>query len=110
MVPVRAFFLVWLSAAIAFGQRPAPSAREVPVQVQFRDDHLSDLVQFYQSLTKRKVWVDAEIRFDRKMSLISDGIVARPEAIRLVREALLKEGVEIREVGESEAYVSRVAR
>ena len=76
--------------------------------MQFVDAHLSDLVKFYQSLTKRKVWLDAQLRFDHKISLVSDGLIPRAEAIRLIREALQKEGVEIREVGDSDAYVSRI--
>ena len=50
-----------------------------------------------------------KLRFDHKMSLMSDRIIPRGEAIRLIRETLRKEGVEIREVGDSEAYVTRAA-
>ena len=77
--------------------------------LQYRDSHVSDLVKLYQSLTKRKVWLDAELRFDRRISLMRDGVIPRAEAVRLIREALQNEGVEIREVGDTEAYVSRVA-
>jgi hypothetical protein len=106
---MRALLLISLLATSAFAESPSPSPREVPVSVQFVGAHLSDLVKFYQSLTKRKVWLDAQLRFDQKMSLVSDGIIPRAEAIRLIRGALQKEGVEIREVGDSEAYVSRIA-
>jgi hypothetical protein len=105
---LRTFIVVCLVGASAFAQSPSPSPQGVPVHLKLRDAELSGLVQLYQSLTKRKVWLDAEIRFDRKMTLMTDGPVPRAEAIRLIREALLKEGVEVREVGESEAYVSRV--
>ncbi len=77
--------------------------------LQYVDGHLSDLVKLYRTLSNRKVWLDVEVRFDRKISLVRDSAIPRDEAIRLIREALLKERVEIREVGESEAYVSLVA-
>ena len=67
------------------------------------------IVKTYQSLTKRKVWIDSELRLDQNMSVFSQKFMSPSEAIIFVRDALRKEGFEIREVGDSEAYVSRVA-
>ncbi len=108
---MRALLLIVLSAS-AFAQSPSPVPREPPatVMLQYVHGHLSDLVKLYRTLSNRKVWLDAEVRFDRKISLVSDRPIPRDEAIRRIREALLKERVEIREVGDSEAYVSLVAR
>ena len=67
------------------------------------------IVKMYQSLSKRKVWIDSEFRLDQNMSVFSQKFMSPQEAITFVRDALLKEGVEIREVGDSEAYVGRAA-
>ena len=104
---VRAFIVVCLIGAAAFAQSPAP--RDVPVLIQMPNSPISDFIKFYQSLTKRKVWIDAQLRFDRKMSIFLDHNIPHAEAVSLIRDTLRKEGVEIREVGDSEAYVSRVA-
>ena len=68
-----------------------------------------DFAHLYHSLTKKKVWVDAELAFNRKISIFIRQPIPRAEAISLIRETLRKEGIEIREVGDSEAYISRVA-
>ena len=106
---MRASIVVCLIGAAAFAQSPAPTPRDVPILIQMPNSPISDFIKFYQSLTKRKVWIDAQLRFDRKMSIFLDHNISHDEAISLVRDALRKEGVEIREVGDSEAYVSRVA-
>ena len=105
----RAFIIFCLVATTAFAQSPSPSAQERPVSIRMPESQISDLVKLYQSLTKRKVWIDAELRFDRRVSVVTEHVVPRAEAISIIRDALRKEGVEIREVGDSEAYVSRVA-
>ena len=104
---VRTFIIASIVAVTAFAQSPAPTPRDIPVRIQMPNSQISDFIKLYQSLTKRKVWIDAELRFDRKMSIFLDHDVPRAEAVSLVRDALRKEGIEIREVGESEAYVSR---
>src|SRR3982074_667635 len=106
---VRAFIVLWLAEAAAFAQSPSPTPRDIPVRIQMPNSQISDFIKLYQSLTKRKVWIDAQLRFDRKMSIFMERDIPRSEAISLVRDALRKEGVEIREMGDSEAYVSRVA-
>jgi hypothetical protein len=105
---LRAFLIICLMGVAAFAQSPAPTPHEM-VRIQMPNGDVSDFIEFYQSLTKRKVWIDAQLRFDRKMSIFLDHDIPRAEAISLVRDALRKEGVEIREVGDSEAYVFRVA-
>jgi hypothetical protein len=106
---LRAFILVCLIGGAAFAQSPSPMPRDIPVQIQMPNSQISDFIKLYRSLTKRKVWIDAELRFDRPMSISSERLMPRAEAISLIRDALRKEGVEIREVGDSEAYVSRAA-
>jgi hypothetical protein len=105
---LRALIVVCLVGAAAFAQSPPPTPRDVPVRIQMPNSQISDFIKLYQSLTKRKVWIDAQLRFDRKMSIFLDHDVPHAEAVSLVRDALRKEGIEIREVGESEAYVSLV--
>ena len=106
---IRAFIIACLIDGAAFAQTPSATTQEIPVRIQMPNSQISDVVKFYQSLTKRKVWIDAEIRFDHKMSLVTERTIPRAEAISLIRDALRKEGIEIREAGDSEAYVSRVA-
>src|SRR5438309_11180924 len=106
---VRAFIVVCLIGAAAFAQSPGPTPRDVPVLIQMPNSPISDFIKLYQSLTKRKVWIDAQLRFDRSMSIFSERLMPHAEAISLIRDELRKQGVEIREVGDSEAYVSRAA-
>src|ERR1043166_9581464 len=103
----RAFLLVLFSLAVAAAQSPSPAAKEVPVLIQMPNSHLSDFVKLYQTLSKRKVWLDAQLQFDKQLSIFRTDMLPRAEAIALIRDTLLKEGVQIREVGDSEAYLSR---
>ena len=106
---IRAFILACFISGTAFAQIPSATTTEIPVHIRMPNSQISDFLKLYQSLTKRKVWIDAELRFDRKMSISIERPIPRAEAISLLRDTLRKEGVEIREVGDSEAYVSRVA-
>jgi hypothetical protein len=106
---VRAFIIFSLVGVVAFAQSPAPPAQDVPILIQMPNSHLTDFVYFYQYLTKRKVWIDAELRFDKQISIFIKQPIHRAEAISLIRDTLRKEGIQIREVGDSEAYVSRAA-
>lgn len=106
---MRVFIIVWLIGGVVLAQSPSPSIRDMPVRIALPNGQLSDFIKLYQSLTERKVWVDAELRFDHKMTIFLDHDVPHAEAVSLIRAALQKEGVEIREVGNSEAFVSRVA-
>ena len=105
----RSFIITCLVATTVFAQSPTPAHRDVPVTLRMPESHISDIVKLYQSLTKRKVWIDAELRFDRRVSIVTEHVVPRAEAISLIRDALRKEGIEIREVGDTEAYVSRAS-
>src|ERR1700751_1599126 len=105
---IRAFATLYLAAAAACAQSISPSP-DIPVKIQMPNAQMSDFVQLYQALTKRKVWLDAELRFDRKISIVTAREVPRAEAISLIRNALRKDGIEIREIGDSKAYVSRAA-
>jgi hypothetical protein len=100
-------FLAIAGAALA--QSPSPSPDSRPVLIQLPNSEISDFIKFYQSLTKRKVWVDVQLRFDRTASIMIRQPIPRAEAIALIKDTLRKEGVEIREVGDSEAYVSSAA-
>jgi len=71
---------------------------------------LTDILKLYKQLSKRKVWVDADLPFDRKISVATERDVPRAEALSLIRSTLLQERIEIREVGDTEAFVSRVSR
>ena len=106
---LRVFTVLCVFGAAALAQSPTPVPSDTPVMIQMPQSHITDLVKLYRSLTHRKVWLDAELRFDHRASISTDRPVPRAEAISLIRNTLLKEGVEIREVGVSEAYVSRVA-
>lgn len=103
---LRTFIVVFLFIAAGFAQSPPPP-RDVTIQMP--NSQITDFIKFYQGLTKRKVWIDAQLRFDRTLSISVDHKISHAEAISLIRESLRKEGVEIREVGDSEAYVSSVA-
>src|ERR1700722_12867282 len=106
---IRAFVIACLIGGAGFAQSPVLPPRDVPVMIQMPNSQISDFIKLYQWLTKRKVWVDAELRFDRKISIFLDHTIPHAEAVSLIRDSLRKEGVKIREVGDSEAYVSRAA-
>ncbi len=107
---LRVFMIAALIGGTALAQSPSPAAREVPVNIQMPNAQISDFIKLYQSITRRKVWIDAQVRFDRRMSISTEHPLPRAEAVSLIREELRKQGVEIREVGESEAYVSTAVR
>jgi hypothetical protein len=106
---LRVFTVLCVFAAAALAQSPTPVPSDTPVMIQMPQSHITDFVELYRSLTHRKVWIDAELRFDQRVSISVDRPMPRPEAISLIRDTLRKEGVAIREVGDTEAYVSRVA-
>jgi hypothetical protein len=106
---LRAFTVLCVLGVAALAQSPTPAPRDMPVSIRMPQSPITDLVKLYRSLTHRKVWLDAEFRFDHRVSISTDHPLPRAEAIALIRDTLRKEGVEIREVGDSEAYVSRVA-
>jgi hypothetical protein len=89
----------------ARGQVPSSSANEKPVQLAMPNSDLADVLKLYAHLTKRKVWV--QLGLAAKVSVETHGVDPRAEAVWLLRKTLLASGIEIREVGDSEAFVSR---
>jgi hypothetical protein len=106
---LRAFTVLCIFGVAALAQSPTPATRDTPVSIRMPQSPIIDFVKLYQSITHRKVWLDAQLRFDHRASISTDHPLPCGEAIALIRDTLRKEGVEIREVGDSEAYVSRVA-
>ena len=95
---------------VTFAQSPSPAASDTGVKIQMPYSHLSDILKFYEQLSKRTVRLDGSISPDQNISVDSHGIVSHAEALSLIREALRQQGIEVRDVGDSEAFVSRVAR
>jgi hypothetical protein len=109
---LRALIIGSLMAAMAVGayaQARTPVPKDMMVRVQMPRSQLTDIINFYRVLTARKTWIDAELRFDERIDLFYEHELRRDEAIAFIRETLRKKGIEIRETGDSEAYVSRVA-
>jgi hypothetical protein len=110
---MRFFVVACLAVAVAFqlpAQSPSSASSDVPVRIKMPSSQLTDILKLYKQLSKRKVWLDADLPFDRKISVSTERDVSRTEALSLIRSTLLQEGIEIREVGDTEAFVSRVAR
>ena len=102
--------LVTAATSTSLAQSPTPLPKDAIIRIQFPQSQLTDVIKFYQHITRRKTWIDAELRFDRPISVASDKDFRRDDAVAFIRENLRKEGIEIREVGDSEAYVTRVAQ
>lgn len=107
---VLIIFLVGAAACAALAQSSTPIPKETLNRIQLPQSQLTDIIKFYQTLTQRKTWIDAELRFDRPISLVSERDLSRDEALSFIRDTLRKEGIEIREVTDSEAYFSRAPR
>ncbi len=94
----------WLRA-----QSPAPAKNEIPVLLQFPNSSIYDVLWMYRALSKRKVLV--ELGLTGKVTIYIQEPIPRAEAIALIRDTLRKDnGIEIREVGDSEAFVTKVTR
>jgi hypothetical protein len=109
---VRASITVCVLAAAAcasLAQSTTPVPRDTVVRISMPQSQLVDIIEFYQTLTRRRTWIDAQLRFDHPIDLVSQRDMPRDEAVQFIRDTLRKEGIEIREVGDSEAYVSRAA-
>ena len=88
-------------------QSPSTAPEDVPVQLSYVRGHLSDVLHLYATLSKRKVWV-ALGTDSREISVVSQRPIPRLEALSLIRGTLLQDyGIDIREVGENEAFVTR---
>ena len=103
VVAVVAFVVA--GVGMAYGQRkPVPEM----VRIQMPNSALRDILHLYEALTERKVWLDLHLDFDRRVSIDVLHEMHRADAIALIRRTFLDQGIEIREVGESEAFVSAV--
>jgi hypothetical protein len=102
---LRAFIVVCIVAASARAQSPSPSSADTPVRIQLSNSQLTDIIKLYQSLSHRVVWISADLHFDRQISIFTHHEVSRAEALSLIRGSLLQQGIDIREVGDSEAFV-----
>jgi type II secretory pathway component GspD/PulD (secretin) len=103
-------FVAALSLAVlgfASAQSASPSLSDTPVTMAFPYSELTDVLKFYAQLSGRKVWV--QLGVTGKVSVETHRPVPRAEALSLLRGSLLAAGFDIREVGESEAFVSRAS-
>src|SRR3954453_15751651 len=78
------------------------------VRIQMPNSSVREILHLYEALTQRKVWLDLHLDFDRRISLDVLHEMHRGEAIALIRSTFQEHGIEIREVGDSEAFVSVV--
>jgi type II secretory pathway component GspD/PulD (secretin) len=104
LIFVAAFIL---ACGSVLGQSASPSPSDTPIMLAYPNSDLSDVLKFYAYLTGRKVWV--QLGVTGKVSVQTHRPVSRAEALSLLRGSFLAAGFEIREVGESEAFVSRVS-
>jgi hypothetical protein len=103
---VRALLIVCISATAActaLAQAPTPVPKDASVLISMPQSQLVDVIKFYQMLTRRRTWIDAQLRFDHPIDLVSQHKMPRDEAVQFIRDTLRNEGIEIREVGDSEA-------
>src|SRR3954452_18374691 len=94
-------------AAVTFAcaqPKPVPEM----VRIQMPNSTVRDILHLYEALTQRKVWLDLHLDFDRRISIDAPHEMHRTEATALIRSAFLEQGIEIREAGDSEAFVSVV--
>ena len=99
--------LVATTTLATYSQSPSPTQSEMLVRLQYPNSPLLDVIKLYQMLTKRKVWIDAELRLDKKVSLVRQRDLPRGEVLSVIRGTLLEQGIEVREMGETEAFVER---
>ena len=77
------------------------------VHLSFPSADVRTVLEFYERMTGRKVWLSTNVAPDAKVDLITEKPVPRAEAIRLLRLALLESGgLEMRET-DKEAFVTR---
>jgi type II secretory pathway component GspD/PulD (secretin) len=111
MSAVRSFAILAMMtvavAGFARAQAPAPSASDRPIVLALPNSDVSDVLKFYRKLSGRKVWI--ELGLTGKVSISTAHPISREEALALIRDVLRKAGIEIREVGDSEAFVSRLS-
>jgi hypothetical protein len=99
-----------VALAVAGADMVHAQPKPVPemVRIQMPNSTVRDILHLYAALTQRKVWLDLHLDFDRRISLDVLHEMHRGEAIALIRSTFQEHGIEIREVGDSEAFVSVV--
>src|ERR1700719_2371955 len=100
---MRSLIIVCLISVATLAQSAAPIPKDTPIRIQFPHSELAPIIKLYQQLTQRKTWIDAELRFDVRIDLVSQRDLLRDDAVTFVRDTLRKAGIDIREVGDSEA-------
>jgi hypothetical protein len=80
-------------------------AEEAKIPLFINGADVKDVLLLYEKWTGRKVWVTLDLR--GPVFLRVEGIVSKPDAIRLLRTLLLENyGVELRDSGEKEAFAT----
>jgi hypothetical protein len=104
---VRALVLVVLITAVA-AQFVSAQSQATPrvVRIQMPNVTVKDMLHLYEAITHRKVWLELHLDFDRRVSIDAPHEMPIPEAVDLIRRTFREQGIEIREVGDSEAFVS----
>ena len=102
--------LLSATVLLTHAQSSSLSPADVSVRLLVPNSQLTDILKFYKQLSGRKIWLEVDLPFDRKISVVSAQTISRAEALSLIRKALLQEGIEIREAGDTEAFVSRQHR
>src|SRR3979490_1457191 len=104
---MRALLLVVLILAVAAQLVSAqPQGAPRMVRIQMPNVTVKDMLHLYEAITHRKVWLDLYLDFDRRISIDAPHEMPIPEAVDLIRRTFGEQGIEIREVGDSEAFVS----
>src|SRR5436309_115927 len=103
---VRTLVLAVLLAAVS-AEFVAAQLQATPrvVRIQMPNVTVKDMLHLYEALTHRKVWLDLHLDFDRRISINPPHEMPIAEGIDLIRRTFREQGIEIREVGDSEAFV-----
>jgi hypothetical protein len=97
-------FAVAVAGVVYAQPKPIPEM----VRIQMPNSTARDILHLYETLTQRKVWLDLHLDFDRRISIDVLHEMHRGEAIALIQRTFLDQGIEIRDFGDSEAFVSAV--
>lgn len=100
-------FLLTALAATCFAQTPSKDDLEKQVQIQFPNSDVNDIAKFYGSLTGRKVTIQPGL--SGKITIVTPHPIPKRQAISLVRDSLMQNGIEVRDVGATETYITRLA-
>jgi hypothetical protein len=107
---IRALILMLACVSATAAQSPSPRPTDAPVMLQYINARLEDVFRFYKYLSKKTISVESHVDPAQIVSVYSRNMKSSAEALSFIRETLRSDGIEIREVGDSEAYVSCVAQ